>query len=199
MYLAVKKGNTFANILLLKTFQKFADYCHLYPTVYLLNTIELCWAMIVDTAPFFLKKRIKVISVRVLELMLQHFNWVFTVCQSTSLGVTCIQKIKPCRPETSSWALSKAVNTVDSEFFARFYFRETSLRCFVQIKPSQVDEITLSFTDIGKSRPCREFLTSQIYVITLFAKIEYSQNFRICSTMMKRAKECNTSRVCTVC
>ena len=36
---------------------------------------------------------------------------------------------------------------------ARVYFRET----FVKIKSSQIGEITLSFTYIGKSRPCREF------------------------------------------
>ena len=57
--------------------------------------------MVVDTAPFFPEEEDKSIFVRVLELMLQYFNWVFTVCQSTSLGVTCIQKIKPCRLETS--------------------------------------------------------------------------------------------------
>ena len=29
----------------------------------------------------------------------------------------------------------------------------------------------MSFTDVGKSRPSREFLTSQICLLTLFAKI----------------------------
>ena len=38
-------------------------------------------------------------------------------------------------------------------------------------------EITLSFTDIGKSSHSREFLTSQICVLTLFAKIKFSQKF----------------------
>ena len=54
-----------------------------------------------------------------------------------------------------------------------FYFRETShmLRSFMKIKSTQIGEITLSFTDIGKSTSCREFSTSQIYVLTLFAKI----------------------------
>ena len=58
-----------------------------------------------------------------------------------------------------------------------FYFRETShmLQKFMKMKSSRIGEITLSFTDIGKSRSCREFSTSQIYVLTLFAKISYLQ------------------------
>ena len=37
VYLAVKKANLFVNILLLILF--LADYCHIYPAVYLLNKI----------------------------------------------------------------------------------------------------------------------------------------------------------------
>ena len=37
------------------------------------------------------------------------------------------------------------------------------MRCSAKIKSSRIGEITLSFTDIGKSRPCREFSTSQMY------------------------------------
>ena len=37
VYLFVIKGNIFVIILLLKIF--FTDYCHIYPTVYLLNRI----------------------------------------------------------------------------------------------------------------------------------------------------------------
>ena len=51
------------------------------------------------------------------------------------------------------------------------------MRSFVKIKPSQIGEIILSFTDIGKSRSCRDFLTSQICVLTLFAKIVFSESF----------------------
>ena len=54
------------------------------------------------------------------------------------------------------------INTVNSEFFARFYLRETShMRGFVKIIPSLYEyvKITLSFTDVGKSCPSREFLT----------------------------------------
>ena len=41
-----------------------------------------------------------------------------------------------------------------------FYFHETSrLRSVVKIRPSQNGEITLSFTDVGKSCPSRELLT----------------------------------------
>ena len=68
--------------------------------------------------------------------------------------------------------------TVNSEIFGRFIFCETShMRCFVKIKSTQIGEIFLSFTDISKSRPCCEFLTLQICVLTLFVKIKYSLKF----------------------
>ena len=51
-----------------------------------------------------------------------------------------------------------------------FYFRETS-------HMRQNDEITLLFTDIGKSCRCRKFLVSQICLETLFAKLKFSQKF----------------------
>ena len=39
-----------------------------------------------------------------------------------------------------------------------FIFRETShVRSFAKIKPSRIGEITLLFTDIGKSRTCHKF------------------------------------------
>ena len=37
---------------------------------------------------------------------------------------------------------------------------------------------SLSFTDIGKSCPSREFLTLQICILMLQAKIEFSGNFQ---------------------
>ena len=51
------------------------------------------------------------------------------------------------------------------------------MQSFVKIKHSRNDEITLSFTDVCKSGPGREFLTSQICLLTLFAKIRFSQKF----------------------
>ena len=53
---------------------------------------------------------------------------------------------------------------VNSEIFARVYFRETlRTRSLVKIKPSRNGEITLSFTDVGKPGPSHGFLkTSQI-------------------------------------
>ena len=51
------------------------------------------------------------------------------------------------------------------------------MRSFVKMKSSRIGEITIPFTDIGKSRPCREFLTSQICVLMLFAKIKCSGKF----------------------
>ena len=61
--------------------------------------------------------------------------------------------------------------TVNSENFARVYFRETShMRSFVKIKYSRNAEITLSFTHIRKSWPSHEFLTSQICLLTLHSE-----------------------------
>ena len=48
-----------------------------------------------------------------------------------------------------------------------FYFRETSHN-------KNTREITLALTDIGKSYPSREFFTSQICLLTLFAKIKFA-------------------------
>ena len=61
-------------------------------------------------------------------------------------------------------------STVNVEIF-------THMRSFTKIKPSQFSEITLSFTDIGESCPYCEFSKSQICVLTLFAKIKFSQKF----------------------
>ena len=65
--------------------------------------------------------------------------------------------------------------TVNSEIFARLYFRETShMRSFVNLKPSQNGKITLSLTDMRILCTCREFLTLQICLLILFAKIKFS-------------------------
>ena len=64
--------------------------------------------------------------------------------------------------------------TVNRKFSPEFYFRETShMRSFVKIKLSRYGEINLSFTDIGKSCPGQDVLTSQIYLLMLFAKIKF--------------------------
>ena len=55
-------------------------------------------------------------------------------------------------------------------------FREGFImRSFVKMKSSRNVEITLSFTDAGKSCPSHEFLTSQICLLTLFAKLKLSR------------------------
>ena len=51
------------------------------------------------------------------------------------------------------------------------------MRSFVKTKSSRNGEITLSTTDIGKSYPCSEFFRSQVCLLTLFAKIKFSQKF----------------------
>ena len=65
------------------------------------------------------------------------------------------------------------LNTVNSEIFARVYFRES----FLKIKPLPNGEITPSFTNLGKSCPSWEFLKSQICLLMLFAKIKFSRKF----------------------
>ena len=50
---------------------------------------------------------------------------------------------------------------------------------FRENKSSLNAEITLSFTDICKSCPSRKFLTSQICLLTLFAKIKKSRKFTV--------------------
>ena len=68
--------------------------------------------------------------------------------------------------------------TVNHKFSQEFYFRETSyMGSFVKIKPSPNCNITLSFTDVGKSCHSRKFLTSQICLLTLFAKIKFLTKF----------------------
>ena len=56
------------------------------------------------------------------------------------------------------FSMTSIVYTVNSEIFARVYFRETShVRSFVKIKSSRNGEITLAFPDIGKAYHSPEF------------------------------------------
>ena len=65
------------------------------------------------------------------------------------------------------------LHTVNSEIFVRVLFSQN----FMKIKSSQNSKITLSFTEICKLCLSREFLTSQICLLTLFAKIKFSRKF----------------------
>ena len=51
------------------------------------------------------------------------------------------------------------------------------MRSFVKIKPLQNDEISLSFTDAGKSGPSCEILKSQICILMLLEKINFLRKF----------------------
>ena len=51
------------------------------------------------------------------------------------------------------------------------------MRSFVKIKSSRNREIILSFTDIGVKSSIREFQTSQICLLALFAEIKSSRKF----------------------
>ena len=50
------------------------------------------------------------------------------------------------------------------------------MRSFVKIKSMRNGEITLSFTDIGKSCPSSEFLTLQICLLMLNLKTKFSKS-----------------------
>ena len=65
-------------------------------------------------------------------------------------------------------------NTVNLEIFARVY-----LRSFEKFKSSRNYKITVSFFDIAKSCTSREFLTSLICLLKLFAKIKFSRKFPV--------------------
>ena len=92
-------------------------------------------------------------------------------------------------PTVTSKTGSRSPNTINStsclivilliqKISQGFYFDKTShVRSFVKIKSLQNAEITLSFTNICKWWPCRKFLASQICLLTLFAKIKFSQKF----------------------
>ena len=73
----------------------------------------------------------------------------------------------------------KTVKNTGSQYckFGNFHecFIFAKLRSFVKIKPLRNGEITLSFTDVGKSSPSHEFLTWQICLLTLFTKIKLSR------------------------
>ena len=51
------------------------------------------------------------------------------------------------------------------------------MRSFVKIKSSRNGENILSFSDIGKSCHSRDFITSQICLFSLFARIKFSRKF----------------------
>ena len=66
-------------------------------------------------------------------------------------------------------------DTVYKKKSRSFYFRNISLmRKFGKVKPSQNVEDTLLFTDVGESCPSCEYLTSQICLLMLLSKTEFS-------------------------
>ena len=75
------------------------------------------------------------------------------------------------RPLKKSLVYCNKPYSINSKIFARALFS----RNFVKIKSSRNGEITLLFTDLRKSFPNREFLTSQICLLALFAKIKFSR------------------------
>ena len=82
------------------------------------------------------------------------------------------------------WFLYIRTNAFTSFFFkllsilARVLFSRNFAYAKFCEKSLQNAEITLSFTNISKSWPRREFLASQICLLTLFAKIKFSRKFQ---------------------
>ena len=56
-------------------------------------------------------------------------------------------------------------------------FAKLRMRSFVKINPSRNGKITRSFIDIGKSCLSRDFFTSLICLLMLFAIIKFSRKF----------------------
>ena len=65
------------------------------------------------------------------------------------------------------------------------------MRSFVKIKSSPNGEITLSFTDISKSCPNRNFFTSQICLLTLLAKFPNLQPSHVLAHILKFKMDLN--------
>ena len=65
------------------------------------------------------------------------------------------------------------------------------MRSLVKIKSSRIGEITLPLTDVGKSRPCHDFLTSKICVLTLFVNIKLSRKFPTLKYLLKKMNSAN--------
>ena len=79
---------------------------------------------------------------------------------------------------SASSAIAARTNTVNWETFARVLFsRNFAYAKFRENKTSRNAEITLSFTDIGKSCHSRDFLASQMCIYTQFANIKFSRKF----------------------
>ena len=121
------------------------------------------------------------------QIFTQAFIYINSLFMHASKTPTCL-RVCACSHEPSMWymfivimtrtKISPTNVTVNSEIFARVYFRETShVRSFVKMKSSRNREITLSITDIGKPCPSREILTSLVCLLMLFAKIIFSRKF----------------------
>ena len=71
--------------------------------------------------------------------------------------------------------------TVNSEIFTRVLFSRNFAYAKFREKNSRYVEISLSLTDVVYSCPSCDFEMWQICLLTKFAKIKFSQNFRIYS------------------
>ena len=75
-------------------------------------------------------------------------------------------------------ALKTKCHTVNLEVFASVLIsRSFAYAKFRENKNLAKGDITLSFIEVGKSCLSREFLTSQICLLTLFVQIKFSRKF----------------------
>ena len=88
------------------------------------------------------------------------------------------------------------VDTVNWKIFARVSFRKTlQMRSFVKIKLLRNGEITLLFTDAGKSCPSCDFLMSQICFNAICENEILAKNSKFLYTMNARKLHHNISQL----
>ena len=76
------------------------------------------------------------------------------------------------------------VLTVNSEIFASVLFSRNFAYAKFRENKALLKWRNHSFTGVGKSCPSREFLTWQICLLMLFAKIKFSRKFAVLHTCM---------------
>ena len=100
---------------------------------------------------------------------------------STGFGCMCVLLTTKALDETALMHLLPAYTSVNSENFAKVLFSQNfaDTRSFVKIKTLRNEEITLQFTDVGKSCPSHKFLMSQSCMLMLFLNFNAISEFTV--------------------
>ena len=108
--------------------------------------------------------------------LLSVLTWVQTDCKGyLQITMVAASKVRALKYHYDKQT-AKIMITVNLEIFTRVLFSwifEYAKFCEVKTLAKSL----LSFTDIGISCPSRKFLTSQICILMLFAKIRFSRKF----------------------